>query len=176
MRKERSTLAREEALREVQEEKQERENSRRDLMDHISRPNEHSSASKAAKEAERTVLKKSSQKRAGAGAGKAQDEQPPAAQASGQGTASSGNGFGFLNLKKTEVRGPERPYDPFGGLLLSTEYYTFSADGGYHHPWSNAVDEDQRHSASGYQARDYQKRALLEAHAGLGVMIAVEKG
>ena len=53
------------------------------------------------------------------------------------------------------------------------KYYTLADT--YHHPWSNAVDEDPKHSVMGYQAKDYQKRALLEAHAGLGVLVGMEK-
>ena len=70
----------------------------------------------------------------------------------------------------------QEPYDPFGGMGIYSKYYTLLEGKGYHHPWSNGVDQDPKQNVGGLRAMDYQRRAQLEAHAGLGVFIGEEKG
>ena len=66
-------------------------------------------------------------------------------------------------------------YDPFEGMHIRFRYYTLLEGKGYHHTWSNGVDTDPKQNVGGLRAIDYQRRAQLEAHAGLGVFIGDEK-
>ena len=185
LRQQRSELARAEAVRERQEEMAEREAGRREVVDKIL--NANADVLKVAKEAERVVQRRVAA-RAGAteaaGAAKtntllkgpqrreniAAADSAPEAQTSG---------FKPAGLKKRQQPVAKKvedtgPYDPFAGLELRFRYYTLQ-EGGYYHPWSNEVDKDPRQAVSGLSAMDYQRRAQLEAHAGLGVFIGDEK-
>ena len=172
-RRDRAARAREAAVREARAEKAQREASRRDIVQHIVGASA-GDARRAAREAEAAAERARAAQRA-----RAEGRVPEgvtatasAATATAGGDA-GGGGYVIPGLKKVEAAAPEQPYDPFDGLQLRMKYYTLQDS--YYHPWSNDVANKPDHTAGGYLPADYQRRAQLEAHAGLGVILAKEK-
>ena len=193
LRLERSELTRAEAIRERQEEAAEREAGRREVVDKIL--NANADVLKVAKEAEQVVQRRAAARSGAVEAGAAAKNNilvknaPKSSTPSNSTTASAPtnltltSSFKPSGLKKREPKPApgstlpkkEEPYDPFAGMELHFKYFTLQ-EKGYYHPWSNGVDQDPKQAVAGLRAMDYQRRAQLEAHAGLGVFIGDEKG
>ena len=202
LRKERSELARAEALKERQEELAEREAGRREVVNKIMRASDD--VLKVAKEAERAVQRRAAA-RAGATEASAaartntllkssqrKQDAPTTAAAPAKATQAAATDSASADTPTVSYRPPglkkraplhqpaarkvedAGPYDPFAGLEISFQYYTLQ-ESGYHHAWSQGVDDDPKQAVPGLRAMDYQRRAQLEAHAGLGVFIGMEK-
>ncbi|KAI1374205.1 CDK-activating kinase assembly factor [Hypoxylon crocopeplum] len=67
------------------------------------------------------------------------------------------------------------PYDPFAGLDLKPTRYEAHRDAAYPNPWLDDARSRDDHRVPGYSASEYIARAVFEAFAGLGVVVADEK-
>ncbi|KAI9037015.1 TFIIH/NER complex subunit TFB3 [Aspergillus affinis] len=166
--------------------RQEYENERRELLegreDVLSRlaAGQRGDAAAIAREGRKVLLKKSSARRS-------EEERIRQKQAALRGTdlkksgkdqvaanAADAKGPGLIKgLKKIKTPEPEKPYDPFGGLVPNKrDYYTLQD----HYPSSylDPIRQDTRMQAGGYDLREYYSRTLLEAFAGLGCFIDEE--
>ncbi|KAI1641341.1 CDK-activating kinase assembly factor MAT1-domain-containing protein [Biscogniauxia mediterranea] len=98
------------------------------------------------------------------------------------GTADAGGGRSRKNMLSIRglraKKGPDDeedlgPYDPFAGLNLEPTRYQL------HERYSNTWLDDARvrddHRVPGYSVQEYAARAMFEAFAGLGVVVADEK-
>ncbi|MCJ1462985.1 TFIIH/NER complex subunit [Pseudocyphellaria aurata] len=180
-RREAARLGREAARREEEDEKREREQDRRDLVEAIG--NSRGDADVAA----RVQLKKSTARRTAAE--KAARLAATAAGGGGGDLFSSHNGSAppaaasvlpehiIKGLKPVTEPEPERPYDPFGGLVplaRQPPQYHVLRDA-YEHPWLDRARSDPVILAGGYDLREYYARAMVEAFAGLGCFVGMEK-
>ncbi|KAI4869721.1 CDK-activating kinase assembly factor [Hypoxylon rubiginosum] len=79
-----------------------------------------------------------------------------------------------------------RPYDPFAGLDLKPTRFALlppeqelqeqgQAANAYRHPWLEDARVRDDHRVPGYSTREYVARALFDAFAGLGVVVADDK-
>lgn len=76
-------------------------------------------------------------------------------------------------LKKIKTPEPEKPYDPFGGMVPhQRDYYTLQD----HYPSSylDPLRQDTQSQAGGYDLREYYGRTLMEAFAGLTCFVGEE--
>ncbi|KAL4973968.1 CDK-activating kinase assembly factor MAT1-domain-containing protein [Aspergillus desertorum] len=99
------------------------------------------------------------------------DAQKPAYP--GASTAEEGGSGLIKGLRKIKTPEPEKPYDPFGGMVLGKrDYYTLRD----HYPSSylDPIRQDARVLAGGYDLQEYYSRTMLEAFAGLGCFIDEE--
>ncbi|KAK1141554.1 TFIIH/NER complex subunit [Aspergillus melleus] len=165
--------------------RQEYENERRELLegreDVLSRlaAGQRGDAAAIAREGRKVLLKKSSARRS-------EEERIRQKQAALRGSdlkksgkdqvaaAVDAKGPGLIKgLKKIKTPEPEKPYDPFGGLVPNKRDYYSLRD---HYPSSylDPIRQDTRMQAGGYDLREYYSRTLLEAFAGLGCFIDEE--
>ncbi|OJJ44528.1 hypothetical protein ASPZODRAFT_134606 [Penicilliopsis zonata CBS 506.65] len=183
---ERQTLEQEQARLRREAARQEYENERRELLagreDVLSRlaAGRAGDAAAIAREGQRVLLKKSSARRS-------EEERIRQKQAVLRGselrkgvaapttagiTGAPDSGL-VKGLKKIEVPVPDKPYDPFGGLVPDKrDYYTLQE----HYPstYLDPIRQDTRMLAGGYDLREYYSRTLLEAFAGLGCFLDEE--
>ncbi|KAL2870218.1 TFIIH/NER complex subunit TFB3 [Aspergillus lucknowensis] len=135
-------------------------------------------AAAIAREGQKVILKKSSARRS-------EEERIRQKQAAlrgtdakkpGQTTATTAEeaGSGLIKgLKKVKTPEPEKPYDPFGGMVPNKrDYYSLQDD--YPSSYLDPIRQDHRMLAGGYDLQEYYSRTLLEAFAGLGCFIDEE--
>ncbi|KAL4744020.1 CDK-activating kinase assembly factor MAT1-domain-containing protein [Aspergillus similis] len=135
-------------------------------------------AAAIARQGQKVMLKKSSARRSEEerirqkqAALRGTDTQRPAY--SGATTAEEGGSGLIKGLKKIKTPEPEKPYDPFGGMVPhKRDYYTLRD----HYPSSylDPIRQDTRMLAGGYDLQEYYSRTMLEAFAGLGCFIDEE--
>ncbi|KAL4784824.1 CDK-activating kinase assembly factor MAT1-domain-containing protein [Aspergillus varians] len=134
-------------------------------------------AAAIAREGQKVLLKKSSARRSEEerirqkqAALRGSDSKQPGLP----GTAIAEGGSSLIKgLKKIKTPEPEKPYDPFGGMIPNKrDYYTLRD----HYPSSflDPIRQDTRMLAGGYDLQEYYSRAMLEAFAGLGCFIDEE--
>jgi CDK-activating kinase assembly factor MAT1 len=75
--------------------------------------------------------------------------------------------------EKGKPKGPEGPYDPFGGIDFVPSRYRLGE--GLAHPQVDKYRFDQGHATGGYSFEEWTARAMYEAFAGLGVFVEDEK-
>lgn len=179
----RMTLEQEEAQRRRQIARQEYENERRELQagreDFLSRlaAGTAADATAIAKEGSKVHLKKSSARRS-------EEERIRLKQAALRGSETK-RGTPLANsevpadsglikgLKKIKTPEPEKPYDPFMGLVPEKrDYYTLQES--YPSTYLERQRQNVQGSAGGYDLREYYSRTLLEAFAGLGCFVEEE--
>ncbi|EAW10358.1 TFIIH/NER complex subunit TFB3 [Aspergillus clavatus NRRL 1] len=167
--------------------RQEYENERREVQagreDYLSRlaAGKPGDAATIARESHKVLLKKSSARRSE----EDRIRQKQAALRSsdlkkaGPGTtaadrAGEAGGAGLIKgLRKIKTPEPEKPYDPFGGLIPGKrDYYTLRDY--YPSSYLDPIRQDTRMQAGGYDLREYYSRTLLEAFAGLGCFLDEE--
>ena len=156
--KEQAKLRREAARKEDVDERMEREEGRREVLEKIRRGD--ADADKTTK----VGLKKPSGRR-------------PAIAKERQQAAKADNGaatplFQIQGLKPVEKPKPEEVYDPFDGYVLKQEYYLLQPQ--YDHSWLDKARTDTQIRAGGYDVTEYCTRAMLEAFAGLGIFVEEE--
>ncbi|KKK19301.1 hypothetical protein P175DRAFT_0553409 [Aspergillus ochraceoroseus IBT 24754] len=135
-------------------------------------------AAAIAREGQKVLLKKSSARRS-------EEDRIRQKQAalrgtdtkkSGQAVASAvdmGGSSLIKGLRKIKTPEPEKPYDPFGGMVPNKrDYYTLQDS--YPSSYLDPIRQDTRVLAGGYDLREYYSRTLLEAFAGLGCFIDEE--
>ncbi|EYE99779.1 TFIIH/NER complex subunit TFB3 [Aspergillus ruber CBS 135680] len=181
---EQQTLEQEQARLRRQAVRQEYEDERREILagkeDVISRlaSGKPTDAASIAREGQKVLLKKSSARRSeeerirqkqatlrNSDAKKAGGPVAPTERAGGTGL--------IKGLKKIKTPEPEKPYDPFMGLVPDKRDYFMLRD---HYPsgYLDPIRQDTRVQAGGYDLREYYSRTLLEAFAGLGCFVDEE--
>ncbi|OJD17470.1 CDK-activating kinase assembly factor MAT1 [Emergomyces pasteurianus Ep9510] len=95
------------------------------------------------------------------------------ADAADKGTAPSFDSDLIKGLKRIKTPEPEKPYDPFGGIMLDGRGYYQLQD---HYPstYLDPIRDNVQMLAGGYDLREYYARSLLEAFAGLGCFVDEE--
>ena len=168
--KEQARLRRAEAIREEEDERREREEGKRELVQRLATGK--GDADQIVRESQRVQLKKSSAR--GEKARLAQLKQQSQARndvlKADNGAATAA--FTIEGLKPVEEAEPEKPYDPFGGMTFQKDYYVLQDD--YEHPWLERLKTDSQITAGGYDVREYYARTMLEAFSGLGVFVEEE--
>ncbi|PKY00301.1 CDK-activating kinase assembly factor MAT1 [Aspergillus campestris IBT 28561] len=164
--------------------KMEYENERRELIagreDVLARlaSGRPADAAAIARQGQKVLLKKSSarrseeerirQKQAALRNSDAKMSGQPAARAAGQ------DDGGFIKgLKRIKTPEPEKPYDPFGGLVPGKRDY-FTQSEYYPSSYLEPIRQNAQMQAGGFDLREYYSRTLLEAFAGLGCFIDEE--
>ena len=176
---ERSELSRAEAQREFQEELAEREAGRKEVINKIL--NTNSDVLRVAKEAESVLQKRAAARNQPStangtmGVTSGSGDANITGKTTGSVGAAKSTGFSISGLKKIQpqTKEVEKVYDAFDGLSLQFKYYSLAEK--YFHPRSNAVDKEKGHASGGYLGWDYQRRAQMDAHAGLGIFVEEEK-
>ena len=170
--KEQARLRREAARREEDDERREREEGRREIVEQIARG--EGDADKIAREGQKVVLKKSTARRSAADKTR-QQQQPSTLNDPFNGPLANGAAdtpFTIQGLKPIIETEPDKPYDPFGGLSSSRDYYALQAS--YDNLWLDKARTDPHITAGGYNVREYYARTMLEAFAGLGCFVEEE--
>jgi CDK-activating kinase assembly factor MAT1 len=171
-------LRREAARQEYENERRELLAGREDVLSRLAtgRPGD---AAAIAREGQKVLLKKSSARRSEEDrirqkqAALRNSDARKAGQA-GFSTADKASDTGLIKgLKKIKTPEPEKPYDPFGGMVPDKrDYYTLRDF--YPSSYLDPIRQDTRMQAGGYDLREYYSRTLLEAFAGLGCFIDEE--
>lgn len=181
---EQQTLEQEQARLRRQAARQEYEDERREILagreDVISRlaSGKPTDAATIAREGQKVLLKKSSARRS-------EEERIRQKQAALRNsdakkagvpvttTERAGDTGLIKGLKKIKTPEPEKPYDPFMGMVPNKrDYYTLR--GHYPSGYLDPIRQDTRMQAGGYDLREYYSRTLLEAFSGLGCFVDEE--
>lgn len=171
---------REAARKEEEEEKREKQQGRREVLEKIA--NSTGDADVVAKEARSVVLKKSTARRTiteklRAAAATPSTVDPfstlPLQTITNSSTKSTAE-FQIEGLKPVIETEPEKPYDAFGGVTITGEYHVLRDH--YDHPWLDQLRTDPHILAGGYDLHEYYSRTMLEAFAGIGIIIGEEFG
>ncbi|PYI03744.1 CDK-activating kinase assembly factor MAT1 [Aspergillus sclerotiicarbonarius CBS 121057] len=173
-------LRREAARQEYENERKELLAGREDVLSRLAagRPGD---AAAIAREGQKVLLKKSSARRSeedrirqkqaalrNSDARKGQGPLTTADRADDSGASSLIKG-----LKKIKTPEPEKPYDPFDGLVPNQrDYYTLRDH--YPNSYLDPIRQDTRMQAGGYDLQEYYSRTLMEAFAGLGCFLDEE--
>ncbi|KAI9715461.1 MAG: hypothetical protein M1812_005937 [Candelaria pacifica] len=163
-------LRREAARMEDSTERREREEGKREVLEKLATG--EGNARQIAQEGQKVVLKRSGARRA-----LAEQQQARLAQETFGGNSSNGaadGGFLIEGLKAKVKVEPERPYDPFGGLSDTRQYFTLQDH--YKFQWLDRARQDPQMLAGGYDVKEYYARALFDAFSGLGCFIEDEVG
>ncbi|KAF9883388.1 TFIIH/NER complex subunit [Aspergillus nanangensis] len=165
--------------------REEYENERREILagreDVLSRlaAGKPADAATIAREGHKVLLKKSSARRSEEerirqkqAALRNSDSRKAGATAVDRTTESRDSGF-IKGLKRIKTPEPEKPYDPFGGLVPNKrDYYTLRDS--YPSSYLDPIRQDTRMQAGGYNLQEYYSRTLMEAFAGLGCFVDEE--
>lgn len=178
--REAAKASREAARREEEEEKREKAQGRREVLEKIA--NSTGDADVVAKEARSVLLKKSTARRTvtekvRVAAATPSTVDPFSALSPHTITNSSTKpttGFQIEGLKPVIEAEPDKPYDAFGGVTITREYHVLRDH--YEHPWLDRARADHQILAGGYDLHEYYSRTMLEAFAGIGIMIGEEFG
>ncbi|RAK82503.1 TFIIH/NER complex subunit TFB3 [Aspergillus fijiensis CBS 313.89] len=173
-------LRREAAKQEYENERRELQASREDVLARLAagRPGD---AAAIAREGKKVLLKKSSARRS-------EEDRIRQKQAALRNSDARKAGQGGLTADKADIAGdsglikglkkivtpePEKPYDPFGGMVPNKrDYYTLRDF--YPSSYLDPIRQDTRMQAGGYDLQEYYSRTLMEAFAGLGCFIDEE--
>ncbi|OJK03951.1 hypothetical protein ASPACDRAFT_39566 [Aspergillus aculeatus ATCC 16872] len=173
-------LRREAAKQEYENERRELQASREDVLTRLAagRPGD---AAAIAREGKKVLLKKSSARRS-------EEDRIRQKQAALRNSDARKAGQGGLTADKADIAGdsglikglkkivtpePEKPYDPFGGMVPNNrDYYTLRDF--YPSSYLDPIRQDTRMQAGGYDLQEYYSRTLMEAFAGLGCFIDEE--
>lgn len=180
---EQQTFEREQARLRRQAARQEYEDERRDMLagqeDILRRltAGKRSDAATIAREGQKVLLKKSSARRSEEDRIRQKQAalRSSDAKKTGQAVAADTTGAAGLvkGLKKVKTPEPEKPYDPFGGMVPNKrDYYTLRDF--YPSSFLEPIRNDVRMQAGGFDLREYYSRTLLEAFAGLGCFLNEE--
>ncbi|PYH47298.1 TFIIH/NER complex subunit TFB3 [Aspergillus saccharolyticus JOP 1030-1] len=173
-------LRREAAKQEYENERRELQASREDVLTRLAagRPGD---AAAIAREGKKVLLKKSSARRSEEDRIRQKQaalRNSDARKAGQAGTAAdkadaAGDSGLIKGLKKIVTPEPEKPYDPFGGIIPNKrDYYTLRDY--YPSSYLDPLRQDTRMQAGGYDLQEYYSRTLMEAFAGLGCFIDEE--
>ncbi len=161
--KEQARLRRIAAQQEENDERREREEGRREIIDKIATSTED--PDRIARDTRKVVLKKSSARQSAAERMRQQEGVTV-----DNGAAPS---YTIAGLKPVVAPQAEKVYDPFGGYVMKSEYYTLQER--YENPYfERGVRTDAKILAGGYDLGEYCSRAMVEGFAGLGTFVEEE--
>ncbi|KAI9807947.1 MAG: hypothetical protein M1825_005253 [Sarcosagium campestre] len=161
-------------------ERKDRDDTKKELLDRLTSA-AGADADKIAREARRLAQQRTSERRRAVpmnGTKVVVSQDGPVLASDEASTVAGGTPprpFVIKGLKRADPRRrqqqqqPEREYDPFGGLSDRREYSVLRHH--YNHPWLDRARTDPSITAGGYDVREYETRALVEAFSGLGVFI-----
>ena len=155
---------REEALKEDEEARLERDASRRNIINELAKG--EGVAKDIVKDSQKVNLKKSSARR------DAFENSKLSTDSAKESAAGQDAGLVFRGLKKREVAKPDMAYDVFGGISIEKKYHELQDF--YEWKWLDDARKEQKYIVGGYNLQDYYTRALTDAFSGLGVFIADE--
>lgn len=156
-------LSRETARREEEEERMDRADDKKLIIENMA--NGQRNAAYISRVGERVALKLTPTRCADA-----QSQQQRLVDSPGPSGTVSDVAFVIRGLKKGSQRKVEPPYDSFGGLDYVPKYYVLQDH--YEWAWLNDARNDVQYTAGGYNVREYCERALSNAFSGLGVFIS----
>lgn len=162
--KEHARLRREAARNEELDERREKEEGKREILDRIAN-SDGGDVDAIVRETQKVVLKKSTARRTAA-------EKLRQQAADNNGAAEPL--FAIQGLKRAVQAAPEEGYDPFGGYNVKPAYYHLRDH--YEHSWLDNARSDAQITAGGYDVGGYCARAMLEAFWGFGVFVEDEVG
>jgi len=145
-----SDRARAEAIREAQQERQDRNNARANVIESLAAGGD---AQAVVREGQKALQKRVGQKTQ---------------------TQTQTSNFKIAGLKKREVTGPEEAYDPFGGMGGGWEYVALPDTYDSWDKYLKAARTDAKYTAGGYDVGEFYTRAMVEAFSGLGVFVGKE--
>lgn len=165
--REQAKMRREAAQRQEMDERRERDEGRRTILDNLTA--NAGNADRIARDGERVMLKRASQRRAEADGAmsNAADVAAPVMATNG-----SASGFTVRGLKRRVESAPDAAYDAFGGLTLAPAYHVLLDE--YEWDWLNEARNSVQMTAGGYNVGEYCQRALRDAFSGLGVLVSDE--
>ena len=166
--KEQARLRREAARNEELDERREKEEGKREMIDLMAKGDGDADA--IARETQKVVLKKSTARRTAA----EKSRQQAAAAAAKVDNGAADPLFSIQGLKRVAPAAPQKGYDPFGGYVIKPEYYHLRDH--YEHSWLDKARSDAQITAGGYDVGEYCARAMMEAFGGLGVFVEDEVG
>lgn len=166
--KEAVRLRRMAAIQEENEERREREEGRREILEKLATSSGDADA--IIKEGQKVVLKKSTARRTAME--KVRQVKSDDLFAAGGGNGSAESGFVIRGLKPVDEPKAEMPYDAFGGMSMQRDYYTLQEH--YDHRWLDKARTDPIITAGGYDVKEYYARTMFEAFSGFGCFIEDE--
>lgn len=155
---------REEALKEDEEARLERDASRRNIINQLARG--EGDARGIVRDSQKVNLKRSSAR------SDALERSRLSTDAEKISSGVQDAGLVFRGLKKMEDAKSERTYDVFDGIRLEKKYFELQTN--YEWKWLDDARKEQKHVVGGYNLQDYYSRALTDAFSGLGVFVADE--
>jgi len=165
--REQARMRREAAHRQEMDERRERDAGRRTILDNLTA--NAGNADEIARDGERVMLKRASQRRA-----EADGAMSNVAGGAGSVMSTNGSAGGFTvrGLKRRMESAADAPYDAFGGMRLAPAYHVLLDE--YEWDWLSEARSNVQMTAGGYNVGEYCQRALCEAFSGLGVLISDE--
>ncbi|KAJ5095966.1 hypothetical protein NUU61_005322 [Penicillium alfredii] len=180
---EEARLRRQAAREEYENERREMQAGREDFLSRLA-AGTAADATSIAREGHKVLLKKSSARRseedrirqkqaALRGTETTKRTGGPLTTADIAGAAPSADTGLVKGLRKIKTPEPEKPYDPFMGLVPEKRDY-YSLQSFYPSSYLEPIRKDTRMLAGGYDLREYYSRTLFEAFAGLGCFVGEE--
>jgi CDK-activating kinase assembly factor MAT1 len=150
------------ALKEDEEERRERVAARQDVIKQLAEGD--GDAITLALEGERALLDR------------AHTRQPLPSSTALNETANGSSLFSIRGLKKRVKAEPEKPYDPFAGLLPDANLFAAAlpAELNVWDDFLGKVRKDEFYTAGGYDVREFYSRMLCDAYSGIGVFVSEE--
>ena len=168
--KEAARLRREAARKEEDQERIEREQGKRGIVEALARGK--GNADEIAKTQQKVVLKQSTARRSAMEKSRQQQlNQAESDDLFGANGSAMGT-FKIKGLKDIPQAELEKPYDPFGGVEQRSEYFTLQDH--YEHTWLDKARTDPQITTGGYDLKEYYARTMFEAFSGLGCFIEEE--
>ncbi|MCJ1354812.1 MAG: TFIIH/NER complex subunit [Icmadophila ericetorum] len=169
--KESVRLRREAARKEEDDERLEKEEGKREVLNRLAQGGP-GDADTIANEAQKVILKKSTARRSTAEKARQQVSQTTDSISTSKDGTPVPEAFVIKGLKPIEIAEPEKAYDAFDHLRLEHVYYNLQSE--YEYPWLEKAKADPQITVGGYDVREYYARTLMEAFSGLGVFVGEE--
>lgn len=177
---EETRLRRQAARQEYENERREMQAGREDFLSRLASGTAADAAS-IAREGHKVLLKKSSARRSEEDRIRQKQAALRGSELKRAGTSlttadtagSADTGF-IKGLRKIKTPEPEKPYDPFMGLIPEKRDYV-SLQPSYPSTYLDRLRANKQVSAGGYDLLEYYSRTMMEAFAGLGCFIEDEK-
>lgn len=177
---EEARLRRQAARQEYEDERREMQAGREDFLSRLA-SGSAAEAAAIAREGHKVLLKKSSARRSEEdrirqkqAALRGTETKRTGAPLTTADTAGSAADTGLIKgLRKVKTPEPEKPYDPFMGLVPEKRDYV-SLQQSYPSTYLERLRTNKAVLAGGYDLQEYYSRTLMEAFAGLGCFIEDE--
>lgn len=153
-------LLREAALQESQEERKERETARMDIINRLA--TERGDARMIAREGEK-VLQSVTNRRGHIMTRTAVD------------SSNGADSFAIRGLKQVLGAEPDKPYDPFGGMVDIKDFVVIPEHPNLWNDYLGKLRKNDIYSAGGYSLNEFYARSLSDVFSGLDIFIGQEK-